>query len=81
MSNCLHKAMALLNHTWRWTLLGVLTVALSIWWAGPLLAVNGHRIWADPVARLLSISGVVLLWGLAMAFVSGRAGLRKKKRG
>ena len=78
MSNCLHKAMGLLSPTWRWTLLGGLTVALSIWWAWPLLAVNGHRIWADPVARLLSISGVVLLWGLAMAFVSGRAGLRKK---
>ena len=78
MSNCLHKAMGLLSPTWRWTLLGGLTVALSIWWAWPLLAVNGLRIWADPVARLLSISGVVLLWGLAMAFVSGRAGLRKK---
>ena len=78
MSNCLHKAMALLNHTWRWTLFGVPTVALLVWWAGYLLSVNGHRVWADPVARLLSISGVVLLWGLAMAFVSGRAGLRKK---
>ena len=78
MSNCLHKAMGLLSQTWRWTLLGGLTVTLSIWWAWPLLAVNGHRIWADPVARLLSSSGVVLLWGLAMAFVSGRAGLRKK---
>ena len=78
MSNCLHKAMALLNHTWRWTLFGVPTVALLVWWAGYLLSVNGHRFWVDPVARSLSISAVVLLWGVTMVFVSGRAGLRKK---
>lgn len=78
MKSVLKKAAALLTQTWLWSLLLVLSVALLVWWGGPLLAVNDHKFWADPVARLLSISVLILVWGLAMVFVSWRAGQHKK---
>lgn len=62
----------LLRKVWVWSLLLVLSAAMLVWFFGPLLAVNEHRFWQDPTARLLTISGVFLLWGLAMVIVSGR---------
>lgn len=58
-----------LGRIWVWSLLLVLSCAAMVWFLGPLLAVDDHRIWAGATARLVTISGVFLLWGLAMAFV------------
>ena len=33
---------------WVWSLLLVLSVALLVWFFGPLLAVDGYRFWAAP---------------------------------
>ena len=69
---------AILRKTWVWTLLLVLFVALLVWFAGPLLAVDDYKFWAGPTSRLLTISVLFLIWGLGMVFVSWRAGVRKK---
>ncbi|MDU7556633.1 MAG: type VI secretion protein IcmF/TssM N-terminal domain-containing protein, partial [Pseudomonas sp.] len=79
MKNVLKKVGAFVCQTWVWTLLLLLSIALLVWWVGPLLAVNEHKFWADATARLLTISALCLIWGLAMVFVSWRAGGRKKE--
>ena len=73
MKNTLKKVAAFMRQTWVWTLALLLTIALLVWWVGPLLAVNDYKFWADSSARLLSISALCLLWGLMMVFVSWRA--------
>ena len=61
-----------LRRTWVWSLLLVLAGALLVWFFGPLLAVDEHRFWHGATARLLTVSGLFLLWGLAMVRVGGR---------
>lgn len=79
MKNTLKKLAAFMRQTWVWTLALLLTIALLVWWVGPLFAVNDYKFWANSSARLLSISALCLLWGLMMVFVSWRAGVRKKE--
>ncbi len=62
----------LLRKVWLWSLLLVLSAAMLVWFFGPLLAVDEHRFWQGSTARLLTISVMFLLWGLAMVIVSGR---------
>lgn len=74
MKNFFKKVGAFLRKTWVWTLLLVLLAALLVWFVGPLLAVADYKFWESPTSRLLSISLMFLVWGLAMVFVSWRAG-------
>lgn len=67
-----------LSKTWVWTLLLVLSLALLVWFVGPLLAVNDYKFWDAPTPRLMTISVLFLAWGLIMVFVSWRAGARKQ---
>lgn len=78
MKNLFKKTGALLRQTWVWTLLLVLLVALMVWFVGPALAVDDRKFWEGSTSRLLTISSLFLLWGLAMVYVSWRAGVRKK---
>ncbi|MPR04686.1 type VI secretion system membrane subunit TssM [Pseudomonas sp. MAFF 212408] len=78
MKNFFKKVGAFLRKTWVWTLLVVLFLALLVWFAGPLLAVDDYKFWESSTARLLTISVLFLIWGLTMVFVSWRAGVRKK---
>ncbi|EKG34438.1 hypothetical protein Pav013_4630 [Pseudomonas syringae pv. avellanae str. ISPaVe013] len=78
MKNFFKKVGAFLRKTWVWTLLLVLFVALLVWFAGPLLAVDDYKFWESSTSRLLTISVLFLIWGLTMVFVSWRAGVRKK---
>lgn len=66
------SAGTLLRRIWVWSLLLVLSSALLVWFIGPLLAVDDRRFWQGSTARLLTISGLFLLWGLAMVVVGGR---------
>ena len=66
------SAGTLLRKVWVWSLLLALACALLVWFFGPLLAVDEHRFWQGATARLLTISAIFLLWGLAMVVVSGR---------
>ncbi|MBV6825301.1 type VI secretion system membrane subunit TssM [Pseudomonas sp. PD9R] len=78
MKKVLKKTGAFLRKTWVWTLLLVLLLALMVWYVGALLAVDDFKFWESPTSRLLSISVLFLIWGLAMVFVSWRAGVRKQ---
>ena len=79
MKEFLKKNAALFRQTWVWSLCLVLVAALLVWFAGPLLAVNDNKFWAPTESRLISISGLFLIWGLAMVFVGWRAGVRRKR--
>ncbi len=61
-----------LRKSWVWSLLLVLSGALLVWFCGPLLAVDDYRFWQSPTSRLLTISGLLLMWGLAMVVVGAR---------
>ncbi|MBD8269591.1 type VI secretion system membrane subunit TssM [Pseudomonas fluorescens] len=62
---------AVLRRVWVWSLILVLCCAALVWCVGPLLAVDDHRFWQGATARLVTISVLFLLWGLAMALTGG----------
>jgi type VI secretion system protein ImpL len=78
MKNLFKKTGALLCQTWMWTLLSVLCMALTVWFVGPVLAVDDRKFWEGASSRLLTISGLFLFWGLAMVYVGWRAGAAKE---
>ncbi|UVE17762.1 type VI secretion system membrane subunit TssM [Pseudomonas sp. LS44] len=78
MKTLLGKVARFCRKTWVWSLCLTLLSATLIWSAGPLLAVDDFKFWASANSRLISISGLFLLWGLAMVFASWKAGARKK---
>lgn len=78
MKNFFKKVGRFLRRTWVWSLLLVLLLALLVWFAGPLLAVDEHKFWDSATARLLTIAVLFLCWGLFMVFSSWRAMRRKK---
>jgi type VI secretion system protein ImpL len=78
MKKLFKKVGTFLRKTWVWTLLLVLFIALMVWFAGPLLAVDDYKFWEGPTSRLLTISVLFLIWGLTMVFVSWRTGVRNK---
>jgi type VI secretion system protein ImpL len=79
MKDFFAKVGLVLRKTWVWSLCLVLMLALLVWFVGPLLAVNDTKFWASATSRLLTISGLFLLWGLSMVFASWRATTRKKQ--
>ena len=78
MKNFVKNIGAFLCKTWVWTLLLLLFAALLVWFVGPLLAVNDYKFWESPISRLLTISGLILMWGLFMVYANWRAGVRKQ---
>jgi type VI secretion system protein ImpL len=68
-----------LRQTWAWSLLLVLILALFVWWAGPLLAVDDYKFWNSSTSRLLTISGLFLCWGLLIVFANWRSSVRKQR--
>jgi type VI secretion system protein ImpL len=78
MKKFFKKLGAFLRKTWVWTLLLTLFIALMVWFVGPLLAIDDYKFWEASTSRLLTISGLTLIWGLTMVFVSWRASVRKK---
>ncbi|MDH1619931.1 type VI secretion system membrane subunit TssM [Pseudomonas chengduensis] len=78
MKSFFAKLGAFFRKTWVWSLLLVLILALLVWFVGPLLAVSDYKFWESATSRLLTISLIFLLWGLAMVFASWRATARKK---
>ncbi|MFD1692493.1 hypothetical protein ACFSHR_16115 [Azotobacter chroococcum] len=68
---------ACLRRTWVWSLCLLLLAALLLWYAGPLLAVAEHKVWASPASRLFSITLLCLAWGLSLVFAGWRARRRQ----
>lgn len=52
----------LMNSRWVRTFLGVLLLAIIIWFFGPLLGVGEMHPLASPLVRILTIVGIVVLW-------------------
>ncbi len=73
MKDFFGKLAVLFRKTWVWSLCLLLVLALLVWFAGPLLAVAEHRIWASAPSRLLTIATLCLGWGLFLVFSSWRA--------
>jgi len=72
MNAFFRSAGTVLGRIWVWSLLLVFAVAMAVWFLGPLLAVDDYRFWQAAAARLLTISGLFLLWGLAMVYANWR---------
>jgi type VI secretion system protein ImpL len=79
MTNFVATAVAFLRKTWVWSLLSVLLTVMLVWSVGPLLAIDDFRFWESPTSRLLTISVVFLIWGLAMVYVSWRTGIKQSE--
>ncbi len=77
MNAFFRSAGAVLGRVWVWSLLLVLAVAMTVWFFGPLLAVDDYRFWQAAASRLLTISGLFLLWGLAMVYANWRSMARQ----
>lgn len=77
MNAFFRNAGAVLGRIWVWSLLLVLAVAMTVWFFGPLLAVDDYRFWQASAARLLTISGLFLLWGMAMVYANWRSMARQ----
>jgi len=58
------KIVAILKNRWFVSLLGLLAVAVLVWFLGPLIAIAGAVPLASEVARLLVILVVAIAWGL-----------------
>ncbi|KRW61202.1 type VI secretion system membrane subunit TssM [Pseudomonas sp. TTU2014-080ASC] len=78
MKSFFSKLAAFFRKTWVWSLFLVLILALLIWFAGPLLAIDDYKFWESPVSRLLTICALVLIWGLCMVYANWKATARKK---
>ncbi len=72
------KLAAFFRKTWVWSLCVLLVLALLVWFAGPLLAVNDYKFWESSTSRLLTIAGLCLAWGLFIVFASWRSTRRKQ---
>ena len=72
MKNVLSKTWAVLSRAWVWSLLLLLAIGLLIWLIGPHLAFDDYRPWAETSARLLTLCGLAVIWGLLIVFMGWR---------
>lgn len=78
MKSFLLKAAGFFWKSWVWSLCLVFALALLVWFVGPLLAVSDNPFWAPASSRLLTISLILLIWGLSMVFTNWRAGVQSQ---
>lgn len=60
----MRKLFGWMANRWLISVLGLLLLALLIWFAGPLIAIAGYEPLAGPLARLVAILVLVFVWGL-----------------
>lgn len=60
------KLMKFLGSAWFLTLVGLVLLSVLIWVAGPYLAIAGRQVLETPLARLIVILLLVLLWGIVL---------------
>ncbi|MFQ5773095.1 MAG: type VI secretion system membrane subunit TssM [Kiloniellaceae bacterium] len=73
MMGMLGKAFGWLLNRWVFSVLGIILLALLVWFVGPLVAVAGYQPLVEPVPRLVTILVLVLLWGIRYVWVAARA--------
>ncbi|MGN6806224.1 MAG: type VI secretion system membrane subunit TssM [Trinickia sp.] len=67
-SHSLPRVGRVLNRRETWTFAGVLALAALIWFAGPLVAFDGHRPLETAAARMLAIVVLLAIWGARVAW-------------
>ncbi|MPQ71089.1 MULTISPECIES: type VI secretion system membrane subunit TssM [unclassified Pseudomonas] len=72
MKNFFKTLAGLLAQSWLWSLLLTLSIALLVWFVGPLIAVADYRFWDDTDNRLFTLCGLLLCWGLFVVFTERR---------
>ena len=70
----MRKLFSWFARAWVISLIGVLFVALLIWFAGPFVAFAGWAPLETELARLVTIGAIFLLWVLRRLWVSELAG-------
>lgn len=60
----MRKIVQVLKQRWVLSLIGLIALALLIWFGGPLIAIAGSVPLGSPVVRLLVILIVFVIWGL-----------------
>ncbi|MGK0441364.1 MAG: type VI secretion system protein ImpL [Pseudohongiellaceae bacterium] len=58
------KFIAFMTQSWLLILIAITVFSLLIWYAGPLIAFNGHQILASETLRLVIIFVIFVAWGL-----------------
>lgn len=74
----LFKALRMVRQGWAWSLILVLGLAVIVWTLGPALAINDHKPWGSAGARWLTISALLLGWGLSLVFANWKKQRRLK---
>ena len=77
MKDFFAKLVSFFAKTWVWSLCLVLVLSLLVWFAGPYFAVAEVKFWEPAVSRLVTISVLMLCWGLGLVFSNWRANRRK----
>ena len=76
----LQPVMAVLKSSLFITIVGLLALALLIWFGGPLLAIAGYEPLASSSARLLTLLIIAMLWG-GSHYIKGLRENRSRMRG
>ena len=58
------KLKELISTRWFITFIGVIALAILIWFVGPLIAIAGNTVLDSETSRLITIMVLLLLWGL-----------------
>jgi type VI secretion system protein ImpL len=56
------RAFGWLANRWVISIIGIILLALLIWFGGPLIAIAGAEPLVSPTARIISILSIVLIW-------------------
>ena len=62
MKPVLIRLLTLLRKPACWSILLLLLLAVTVWFTGPSIAVNGTAIWAPPFSRVITIAALLLPW-------------------
>ena len=73
------KIIGLLKQRWLITLLGVIAIALFIWYLGPLLGLGQSRPFEAELHRLIAIGILFLIWALSRVVMFWRAKRRNSE--
>ena len=61
--SALRSLLSVLGARWFWSLVGAVILSLLIWFHGDLVGIGESRPLESPVARLVAILCIAVLWG------------------
>lgn len=75
----MRKVIEFFKKRWVISVIGLIALSILIWFVGPLIAFAGKAPLASPVARLVTILVIVLIWGLNNLRVQMKANRASKE--